>query len=334
MPGLSDTVVGWGRYVEGVLCPDTRFDDAWAAARDGDGFFWVGVHAPNVRQLTQLGELFDVHPLAIEDAVGLRQRPKLSRHGTQLLMSLRTLAYVDRDARAEGGDVVQTGSIVAVVGERFVLTVRHGRHASMGELRQRLQSDPEHLALGPSAVLHAVLDMVVDDYLVVVDAVGEDIEDIESGVFGERSASDVERIYQLKRDIIEMKHTISALAGPVRELASRPQRLIHPDLQDYLADVSDHLDRVREHVLSFDELLTSILQAGLARLSISENEDLRRISAWVAIAAVPTMIAGIYGMNFSTMPELSQPWGYPAVLTVMGVSCGLLHRGFRRNGWL
>jgi len=183
-------------------------------------------------------------------------------------------------------------------------------------------------------VLHAVADKVVDDYLVVTDAVNEDIEEIENSVFGNRVPTDIERIYQLKRDVIEMKRTIAPLAVPLHELAERPRRLVHPDIREYFRDVSDHLARVREQVGSFDELLSSILQAGLARLSVSENEDMRKISAWVAIAAVPTMIAGIYGMNFEHMWELRQPWGYPAVLTLMAVICGALYRGFKKNRWL
>jgi magnesium transporter len=242
---------------------------------------------------------------------------------------------VEGNERDEGGDVVETGSVMVFVGEHFVLTVRHGRHASMVGLRHRLEANTRQLALGPSAVLHAVADKVVDDYLAVTDAVTEDLEEIESDVFASRAPTDIERIYQLKRDVIEMKRTVSALASPLRELAERPpRRLVHQDIREYFRDVEDHLSRVREQVQSFDELLGSILQAGLARLSVSENEDMRKISAWVAIAAVPTMIAGIYGMNFRYMPELGHRWGYPTVLLLMAAICGLLYRGFKRAGWL
>jgi len=180
-----------------------------------------------------------------------------------------------------------------------------------------------------------VADKVVDDYLGVTDQVNQDIEEIESDVFARRTPTDIERIYELKRDVIEMKRTVSALAVPLHELGGeRPLRLVHEEIREYFRDVSDHLDRVREQVQSFDELLSSILQAGIARMSMSENEDMRKISAWVGIAAVPTMIAGIYGMNFQYMPELAQPWGYPAVLTLMAGACAALFRAFKRNGWL
>jgi magnesium transporter len=327
-----DTVVGWGRYVDGLRCDDARFDEALALARAGDGFLWVAVHAPNMRQISLLGEVFGLHPLTVEDAANVRQRPKLERHEGMLFLAMRTLAYVEHDARADGGDVVETGSVVVLVGDRFVVTVRHGRRPASGA--RHPAPERETLRHGPSAVLHAVVDRVVDDYLEVVDAVNDDIEEIENEVFASRTPSNIERIYQLKRDVIEMKRTVTALAGPVHELANRSHRQVHPEIQGYLRDASDHLDRVREHVASFDELLSSILQAALARLSVSENEDMRRISAWVTIAAVPTMIAGIYGMNFAHMPELSQRWGYPAVLAGMAVICGSLYRGFRRNGWL
>jgi magnesium transporter len=333
-PGLLDTVVDWGLYLDGTRCSDVPFVAAIERATAGDGFVWIGVHSPNMRQFVQLGGIFGLHPLAVEDAATPSQRPKLERHDGVLLLSLRTLAYLERDARADGGDVVETGAVMVFAGAGFVLTVRHGRHASLTGLRRRLEADPRHLALGPSAVLHAVTDKVVDDYLHVVDAVHEDIDEIEADVFASRAPTDIERIYQLKRDVIEMKRMVNALARPVQELAERPLTLVHPEIREYFRDVRDHLERVHEQVQSFDELLFSILQAGLARLTVTENEDMRKISAWVAIAAVPTMIAAVYGMNFQYMPELQEPWGYPAVILVMAAICGALYRGFRRSGWL
>ena len=321
------------------------------AAKAGEGFIWLGLHEPTTEQLTQLGEMFGLHPLSVEDASNADQRPKFERYDDTVVLAVRTLAYVEHDAPSgrarapttgpvsdrqdEGGDVVETGTIMVFVGEWFVATVRHGRHASMAGLRRRLEDNPELLApRARRAVLHAVVDKVVDDYLAVVEAIEDDIEAIESSVFAVRSGSDVERIYQLKRDVIEMKRTVRPLGLPLRELAERPQRLVHPDIREYFRDVDDHLARVREQIGSYDEVLTTILQAGLARLSIAENEDMRKISAWVAIAAVPTMIAGIYGMNFEHMPELRSKWGYPAVLALMAVDLRHAYRGFRRNGWL
>jgi magnesium transporter len=331
---LLDATVDWALYRDGLRQNETDFDRACFRARNGEGFLWMGLHEPCPRQLEELGKVLQLHPLSVEDASNPRQRPKIERYDESLFLSLRTLAYVENADRAEGGDVVETGVIMVFVGDYFVVTVRHGRHASMRGLRSSLEENPSHLALGPSAVLHSVADKVVDDYLAVVDDVNNDIEEIEISVFGPNRIADIERIYQLKRDVIEMKRTVGPLAGPLRELAERPRGRIHPKIHEYFRDVEDHLARVREQVASFDELLSSILQAGLARLTVSENEDMRKISAWVAIAAMPTMIAGIYGMNFEHMPETSSPWGYPAVLTLMFGVCACLFRGFKRNGWL
>jgi magnesium transporter len=332
---LLDAAVDWGHYVDGRrVTTDGDFRVAVESAQEGGGFVWLGLHEPSAEQLEQLGAVFGLHPLALEDAASPRQRPKIERHENDIFLAMRTLAYVDSVDREAGGDVVETGAIMVFVGEWFVITVRHGRHASMAGLRRRLEENPEQLALGPSAVLHAVTDKVVDDYLAVVDDVQQDIEEIETRVFAPRAGTDIERIYQLKRDIIEMKRTVRPLALPLRELSERPRRLINPDIREYFRDVSDHLARVHEQIASFDELLSSILQAGLARVAVAENEDMRKISAWVAIAAVPTMIAGIYGMNFEHMPELQTQWGYPAILTLMFGICAALHRGFKRNGWL
>ena len=332
--GLLDAAVDWGHYCEGHRAPVRDFASAVDAAREGNGFVWLGLHEPSTEQLEQLGMVFSLHPLALEDAATARQRPKIERHENDIFLAMRTLAYVDSVDREAGGDVVETGAVMVFLGEYFVITVRHGKHASMAGLRRRLEENSEQLALGPSAVLHAVTDKVVDDYLAVVDSVQQDLEEIETTVFAPRAGTDIERIYQLKRDIIEMKRTVWPLAAPLRELSERPRRMINPEIREYFRDVTDHLVRVHEQVASFDELLTSILQAGLARVAVAENEDMRKISAWVAIAAVPTMIAGIYGMNFENMPELHQQYGYYAVLGLMGGICATLFRGFKRNGWL
>ena len=223
---------------------------------------------------------------------------------------------------------------MAFVGAEFVVTVRHGDHSELGQVRRQLQDNPDHLTHGPSAVLHAVADRVVDDYLTAVDRLQDDIDELEISVFSARGARNVGRVYQLKRQVLELKRAVAPLAIPLRHLAERPVRLVAPEIRTHFRDVEDHLTRVREQVAAFDELLTSILQASLAQLTVAENEDMRKISAWVAILAVPTMIAGIYGMNFTHMPALDSRFGYPAVLLATLVICAVLHRYFKRNGWL
>ncbi len=225
---LLAAAVDWGLYVDGRRTDEDDLRTACRAARGGDGFIWLGLHEPGAVQLAELGRLFDLHELALEDASNVRQRPKIERYDDALFLAMRTLAYIDRDERSgddlDGGDIVETGTVVVFVGEYFAITVRHGRHASMRGLRRRLEQNRAQLALGPSAVLHAVCDKVVDDYLAVVDQVNEDIEEIETTVFSQRRIDNVERIYQLKRDIIEMKRTVSPLVTPLHELANRSQR--------------------------------------------------------------------------------------------------------------
>jgi len=337
VPSLLDATVDWGHYLDGQRQPVADFDDAVEAARAGEGFVWMGLYEPTVGQLADLGTVFDLHPLTIEDASNARQRPKLERYDECVVLALRSLSYVDREERegaTSGGDIVETGTIMVIVGTWFVVTVRHGRHAAMSTVRRRLDGDPDRLALGPGAVLHAIADKIVDDYLAVIDSVQEDIEEIENSVFAPRATTDVERIYQLKRDVIEMKRTVAPLAHPLHMLAERNLREVHEDIREYFRDVEDHLTRVSDTVANFDELLTSILEAGLARLTVAENEDMRKISAWVAIAAVPTMIAGVYGMNFEYMPELHQRWAYPVVMLTLVTVCGVLYRGFKKHRWL
>lgn len=292
-------------------------------------FVWVGLHEPSATELEELAEVFELHPLAVEDAVHAHQRPKLERYDDMLFGVLKTVHYVGGPSQ-----LVATGEVMAFLGEDFVITVRHGAHRSLGPVRRRLEDSGELLTMGPAAVLHAVADQVVDDYLGVSDALQGDIDEVESNVFSPERTHDIARIYQLKRDLIELKRAVTPLAEPLRQLATRTYHAVPAEIREYFRDVEDHLARVREQVASFDELLTTVLQANLSQVTVAENEDMRKISAWVAILAVPTAISAIYGMNFQYMPELEWRYGYPMVLAVIAVICGTLYRGFRRNGWL
>lgn len=331
----ESAVVDWAFYRDGKRQDGmTSYAEAVREAREGGGFVWIGLFEPTQRQLAGLAEEFDLHPLAVEDAVTTHQRPKLERYDDSLFAVFKTLRYRPQQEPSTTNEVVETGDVMVFVGREFVVTVRHGDHSELRQVRRQLQDNPEHLAHGPSAVLHAVADRVVDHYLAAVDRLQEEIEELEISVFSSRGARDVGRVYQLKRQVLELKRAVAPLAGPLRQLAERPIRLVAPEIREYFRDVEDHLTRVREQVAAFDELLTSILQASLAQLTVAENEDMRKISAWVAIMAVPTMIAGIYGMNFTHMPETESRFGYPAVLSVILVTCFALHRSFKRNGWL
>ncbi|MFF1678711.1 magnesium/cobalt transporter CorA [Streptomyces sp. NPDC058256] len=334
---LGTAVVNCVAYQDGVRIPGGRdlVDTVERVRKKDDGFVWLGLHEPTEREFAGIADLFDLHPLAVEDAVEAHQRPKLERYGETLFAVFKTVCYVEHKELTATSEVVNTGEIMVFVGPGFVITVRHGRHGSLGPLREELESDPQQLSKGPAAVLHAIADHVVDDYVNVTDSVQADIDQVEADVFAENGArADAGRIYQLKRELLELKRAVVPLARPVQELATRPIRVVDPEIQAYFRDVSDHLLRVTEQVASFDELLNSILQAHLAQVTVAQNEDMRKITAWAAVIAVPTMVCGVYGMNFDNMPELHWRFGYPLVISVITVACLVLYRGFRRNGWL
>jgi magnesium transporter len=302
----------------------------------GDGFVWIGLHEPTEAEFAGIAELFGLHPLAVEDAVLAHQRPKLERYGETLFTVFKTVRYVEHTELTATSEVVETGEIMVFTGPDFAITVRHGGHGSLGPLREGLESVPEQLAKGPSAVLHAIADHVVDQYLDVTDAVREDIDAIESDVFSDHCGrgTDAARIYQLKRELLELKRAVAPLARPLQRLSEEATPVVHYDIRPYFRDVNDHLGRVNEQIAGFDALIDSILQANVAQVTVAQNEDMRKITAWAAILAVPTMVCGVYGMNFDHMPELHWRYGYPLTLGVMAVACYLIHRGFRRNGWL
>ena len=334
---LGSSVVNCVTYQEGRRVPESGdVADALKRVRKrGGGVVWLGLHEPTAEEFTGIAELFALHPLAVEDAVEAHQRPKLERYDDTLFAVFKTVCYVEHEELTATSEVVDTGEIMLFVGRDFVITVRHGRHGSLGPLREELEANAEQLTQGPAAVLHAIADHVVDDYLSVIDSVQEDIDKVETDVFAEDGArADPGRIYQLKRELLELKRAVVPLSRPLEELATVPIRVVAPEIQAYFRDVSDHLLRAKEQLFSFDELLNSILQAHLAQVTVAQNEDMRKITAWAAIVAVPTMVCGVYGMNFEHMPELRWTFGYPLVLGVISVACVVLYRGFRRNGWL
>ncbi|MCG8971085.1 MULTISPECIES: magnesium and cobalt transport protein CorA [Streptomyces] len=334
---LGSSVVNCVTYRDGVRTPadDEPVDAVRRMREHGDGFLWLGLHEPTAKEFAGIAELFHLHPLAVEDAIEAHQRPKVERYGDTLFAVFKTVCYVEHEELTATSEVVNTGEIMVFVGEDFVITVRHGRHGSLGPLREELETDPGQLAKGPSAVLHAIADHVVDDFLTVIESVQADIDQVETDVFAENGARvDPGRIYQLKRELLELKRAVVPLGRPLEELATRPARVVDLEIQAYFRDVSDHLLRATEQIAAFDELLNSILQAHLAQVTVAQNEDMRKITAWAAIVAVPTMVCGVYGMNFDHMPELGWRYGYGLVLGVISVACLVLYRGFRRNGWL
>ncbi|GGW68383.1 magnesium transporter CorA [Streptomyces lucensis JCM 4490] len=334
---LGSSVVNCVTYQDGVRVPGCAdlVDAVRLVRKSGEGFVWLGLHEPTEDEFAGVAELLDLHPLAVEDAVEAHQRPKLEHYGDTLFAVFKTVCYVEHEQLTATSEVVDTGEIMVFAGRDFVITVRHGRHGSLGPLREELEADQGQLAKGPAAVLHAIADHVVDDYLSVTDAVQGDMDQVETEVFSENGARlDPGRIYQMKRELLELKRAVMPLVRPVEDLATRPIRVVAPEIQAYFRDVLDHLTRAKEQIAAFDELLNSILQAHLAQVTVAQNEDMRKITAWAAVIAVPTMVCGVYGMNFDHMPELHWRFGYPVVMSVMAGACVALYRGFRRNGWL
>lgn len=330
-------MIGLAVYREGLrLNGIETVAEAVAEVAARGGFVWVGLHSPDESDLAEVAERFGLHPLAVEDAIHAHQRPKLETYGDdQLFAVLKTVRYCPHTELTATTEVIEVGEVMAFLGRDFIVTVRHGDHTELSPLRARLEEDCRLLERGPSAVLHAVADHIVDGYLEAADALQDDVDVLEGSVFSNRSERrDVERIYLLKRELVELRKAVAPLDTPLRVLSGRELPLVDPVVREYFRDVDDHLMRARDHINSHEELLGSILQASLAQLSVAQNEDVRKITAWAAIIAVPTAVAGIYGMNFKYMPELEWRYGYAMALSVMFTACFLLYRGFRRNGWL
>ena len=298
------------------------------AAVDEHDFAWVGLHDPTSEELSDVATAFGLHPLAVEDAVKAHQRPKLERYGESLFLVLKTLWYVDAD------DAVETGEINIFVGERFVVTVRHGEGSGLQHSRHFLESAQQVLSHGPSAVVYAVCDQVVDDYVTVVDALQVDVDEVEASVFSPARTDDSSRIYVLKREIAEVRRAVMPLRDPMRRFATGSVAGIEQEAAPFFRDVSDHLAQTSEAVDTLDALLSTAFDASLARISVQQNDDMRKISAGAAIVVVPTLIAGVYGMNFDRMPELHWTYGYPYALGLMLGSVVLLWWLFKRSGWL
>ena len=313
-------------YEDGVRRPgELRLDDAFEACREPGTFVWIGLVEPTEAEFDAVRREFDLHDLAIEDAIEAHQRPKLETYGDSVFVVLKTAGYAD--------GAIATGEVLAFLGERFIITVRHGG-SDLHPVRVELEQRPELLRSGPGAVLYAILDRVVDDYLPVIEAVDADIREVEAEVFSESRGNLAERIYGLKREVLLLHDIVMPLAEPLQDVEAIEFAVIDDPLKPYFRDVSDHVQRYARQIESYRELLTNVLSANLTRVSVRQNEDTRKISAWAAIIAVPTLVTGIYGMNFEHMPELGWTFGYPLALLAMVLACVLLYRQFKRSGWL
>jgi magnesium transporter len=333
---LAAFVVDCAVYVDG-----RRLEGRWnhrdaiaEVRRREEGFVWIGLHEPDAEQIQDIAEVFGLHPLAVEDAVHAHQRPKIERYDDMLFSVFKTMRYVAHASPTTANEIVESGELMVFLGRDFVVTVRHGQHSGLRRVRHELEADPEHLAQGPAVVLHAVADHIVDAYLAVSEGVEGDIDTMETEVFAPYSEVGAEQIYLMKREVLELRRAVTPLVQPIRRLTEGYSPLVPSEVRSYFRDVDDHLATVAERVSSYDELLTTLVDAVLAKITLRQNNDMRKITSYAALFAVPTMIAGIYGMNFDFMPELHWEFGYPAVLLGILLICGTLWRTFRRNRWL
>jgi magnesium transporter len=322
-------VIDCAAYVGGRRVADLGVDQIHDALERRDQFVWLGLYEPDQRLLRQVQKQFGLHDLAIEDAIHAHQRPKLEVYQDSLFVVLRTVQTTGESKRLEFGETH------IFVGGNFVVTVRHGSLQSHIGVRQRCESTPHALARGPGYVLYALMDFVVDQYVPIVKAIEDDVESLEDAILDNPAAAEATpRIYRLKRDLLTLRRTVSPLVEVCNRLMRFDLPNIPEDSRPYFRDVHDHVMRVNETIDTQRELLTTALEAHLSMMSVAQNEQMKRVTAWAAMIAVPTMIAGVYGMNFANMPELAWRYGYYGSLAAMAAACGVLYFAFKRSGWL
>ncbi len=334
-----DSVVGdCGHYVagrrEGGRLP---VHGAGQRSADGHGFVWIGLQQPTAQEVERVAAEFRLPALAVEDAVNAHQRPKLELYGDVVFMVLKPVRYVDHV------EVVDVAEIALFLGESFVVTVRHGSTEVLHQVRRELDGGVAgaRVQFGAAAVLYRAADLIADGYERAIALIDEDVDEIEAQVFGPGGDDHAERIYKLKSEVAEMRRAVVPLGRALDRIVSDGLLHIPAEAGPYFRDVHDHVLRASDAIELVERQLADVLQANTARvttgqaaIALRQNEDMRKISAWAAIALVPTAIAGVYGMNFEHMPELGWAYGYPAVMLVMVAACTGLWRAFRRNRWL
>ncbi len=325
-------IVDCAVYTKGERRPgELPLAEALEAASEPDSFVWVGLHEPDPHEFEAVREEFGLHALAVEDAVNAHQRPKLEVYDEDLFVVLKTALYDD------ASETVEFAELQLFVGPNYVVSVRHGRASALAQVRKTIEHDLERIRCGPMAVLHAVIDRVVDDYVPVIAGLDNDMAEIEDAVFDTnrpRGSDPSQRIFKLKREILGFLRNTEPLLDPLGQLADGQLPGAHPELHSYFRDVQDHLTRVVTSIHHARDLLTDALDANLAQVTTRQNDDMRTISAWVAVGGIPTVVGAIYGMNFEHMPELGTRYGYFVVVALTAVVCLLLYRRLKRIGWL
>ena len=322
-------IVDYALYRDGIRYTEpSNLPELIATAKTDGGFVWVGLAEPTQEEFDMIVGDFRFHPLAIEDAISAKQRPKFEEYPGLQFCVFKTVFY--NEAESE----VSTGEIFCFIGEHFIVVVRHGDGAPLANTRHQLESNPEQLSKGPYAVLHAIIDHAIDCYIDIAAELETDVMQVENKVFSGKRQTQSQDIYFLKREIIEFRHAIDPLLSPLQKLASEGSMHVSPTLLPFFRDTLDHLSRASDAAAGLDSLLTSALQADLAHVQVQQNADMRKITSYVALASVPTMVAGIYGMNFDFMPELRWKFGYPLVLGSLAILTIILYRKFKKSEWL
>jgi magnesium transporter len=315
-------------YVDGCrreFDPDTMtIDDPIV----GDGFVWLGLRMPDPAELERGLSALGITGVDADEVLRPHSRPVLTVAGSTVQIVLRTAGYDDR------GETVSLGEMTLLLNHRAVISIRHGQASPLASTRAGLEAAPERLRLGPTAVAAAVIGLVIDDYFPALEGFENDAVEVEREVFSDSGIQPVRRLYKLKRELRRLLIAIDSLDDPLARLIRVRGADLHPEVVADLVEAGDQLDRAVTRAHSLSGLLDAALTASLTQTSVRQNDDMRTISAWVAMAAVPTMIAGIYGMNFEHMPELTWPFGYPLVLAVIAGIVLYLYRRFKRSGWL
>ena len=324
-----EAVINCAAYSKGRRVSNIPISEVSEVLKQSDKFVWIGLHEPDEALLQQVQQEFGLHDLAIEDAHRAHQRPKLETYGDSVFIVLRTAQMSQKDHRIEFGETH------FFLGENFIVSIRHGSTIPYTEVRNRCERAPDLLQKGPGFALYAVMDSIVDQYFPVIDALECELELVEEKIFGEKpSRATTEHIYQLRREFLEVKRAVSPLIDICNKLMRFDLAMIPEDTRPYFRDVYDHAIRINEMIDNSREVLSGALEANFSLISISQSDVSKRFAGWAAIIAVPTMIAGIYGMNFKHIPELHWSFGYPFALGLIITACLLLFLFFKRSGWL
>jgi magnesium transporter len=320
-------VVASAAYAGGQRVAEVAIEDVGEWSRKPGHVVWIGLHEPSLALLRKLQAEFGLHELAIEDALKAHQRPKLEQYGQALFVVARTAQMVDGR--------IAFGETHLFVGHGYVVSVRHGASTSYTPVRERCEAAPKALSDGEDFILYAILDFIVDNYMPVIETIQTEVEEIEDCILAEASSQDhVRRLYQLRRDLLRLRNAAVPLVEVCRRLEQPGLPGIDASMHPLFRDVSDHIRRIQEEIESLREVLAFAFETSLMTGQAQQNEITRKLAAWAAILAVPTAVAGIYGMNFEFMPELRWKYGYAVVLMVIAAACGWLYWRFRRNGWL